>query len=50
MEPINLKEVIKKKNPKLYRWLPGFVIWLLGKIVHLKEINTVLGRYGHLVG
>lgn len=50
MEPINLKEVIKKKNPKLYRWLPGFVIWLLGKIVHLKEINTVLGQYGHLKG
>jgi len=50
MEPINLKEVIKKKNPKLAKWLPGFVIWILGKIIHLKEINYVLGKYGDLKG
>ncbi|MBQ1748162.1 MAG: 1-acyl-sn-glycerol-3-phosphate acyltransferase [Bacteroidales bacterium] len=50
MEPINLKEVIKNKNPKLYKWLPGFAIWILGRIIHLKEINQVLAESGHLKG
>jgi len=50
MEPINLKEVIRKKNPKLAKKLPGFVIWLLGKIIHLKEINQILEKYGDKKG
>lgn len=50
MEPINLKEVIKKKNPKLAKWLPGFAVWILGKILHLKEINRILIQYGNLKG
>ena len=50
MEPINLKEVIRKKNPKLAKKLPGFVIWILGKIIHLKEINQILEKYGDLKG
>ena len=50
MEPINLKEVIRKKNPKLAKKLPGFLIWLLGKIIHLKEINKILEKYGDLKG
>ena len=50
MEPINLKEVIRKKNPRLAKKLPGFVIWILGKIIHLKEINKILAKYGDLKG
>ena len=50
MEPINLKQVIKEKNPKLYKWLPGFAIWILGRIIHIKEINHVLAESGHLKG
>ena len=50
MEPIDLKKVIRKKNPKLAKKLPGFAYWLLGKIIHLKEINYVLAKWGHLKG
>ena len=50
MEPINLKEVIRKKNPKLAKKLPGFAIWILGKIIHIKEINHILLKYGDLKG
>lgn len=50
MEPINLEEVVKKKNPKLAKKLPKFVIRLMARIVHLKEINHVLENYGHLKG
>ncbi len=50
MEPIDLKQVIKDKNPKLAKWLPGFVIWILGRIIHIKEINKILSESGHLKG
>lgn len=42
MEPIDIGEVIRKKSPSLARRLPGFVIRLIGKIVHIGEINDVL--------
>ena len=50
MEPIDLKEVIKAKNPRLAKWLPGFAIWILGRIIHIKEINQILAESGHLKG
>ncbi len=50
MGPIDLNEVIKKKDPKLAKRLPKFVIKLIGRIVHIDEINAVLAKYGHLNG
>ena len=39
---INVDEIIKSKNPKLYRFLPGFLIKFLKKLIHQDEINEFL--------
>ena len=36
---IDLDAVLKKKNPKLYRYLPSFVLRYLKKIVHQDDLN-----------
>lgn len=41
---IDLYETIKAKNPKLAKKLPGFVIKLIGKIIHLNQMNDILDR------
>ena len=47
---IDLSKVIRDKNERLYRRLPGFVIKALARIIHEDEINDVLARFGHLEG
>lgn len=47
---VDLREVIKSKNPKLYRWLPNFVLKYIEKIGHEDDINTVMWNIGHLSG
>ncbi|MDE7134089.1 MAG: glycerol acyltransferase [Rikenellaceae bacterium] len=47
---IDLSKVIRDKNERLYRRLPGFVIKALARIIHEDEINDVLTRFGHLDG
>jgi putative hemolysin len=39
---IDIERIIKKKNPKLLRWLPGFVLSYLKKTLHQEEINQTL--------
>ncbi len=39
---IDVKGLIKSKNPKLLRWLPSFVINYLRRILHEDEINDFL--------
>lgn len=39
---IDIKRLIKSKNPKLLKWLPGFVINYLKRILHQDEINAFL--------
>ncbi len=41
---IDIKELIRSKNPKLLRWLPGFVILYLKRILHQKELNYFLSN------
>lgn len=47
---IVIREVIRKKNPRLLRWMPGFVLRYLERIVHEKDINEVMDHIGHLQG
>lgn len=47
---IVIREVIRKKNPKLLRWMPGFVLRYLERIVHEDDINQVMDHIGHLDG
>ena len=39
---IDIKRLIKSKNPKLLKWLPGFAISYLKRILHQDEINAFL--------
>jgi 1-acyl-sn-glycerol-3-phosphate acyltransferase len=41
-EFINVRRLIGGKNPKLLKWLPGFVLRYLERIVHQKEINQFI--------
>lgn len=41
---IDVKGLIKSKNPKLLRWLPSFVINYLRRILHEDDINDFLEK------
>lgn len=45
---ISLSEIIKAKNPQLYRKIPRFVLWIAKKLIHEKDINIVLAKFSHL--
>ena len=39
---INVRKIIASKNPKLLKWLPGFVLRYIERILHQDEINDFL--------
>ncbi len=39
---IDIRKLIKSKNPRLLKWLPGFVIRYLERVLHQNEINEFL--------
>jgi len=41
---IDIENVVGKKNPKLRKWLPGFVFAYLKRVVHQEEINTFIAE------
>lgn len=47
---IDIKELIRSKNPKLLRYLPGFVLRYLRKTLHEKELNEFIRAHGELEG
>lgn len=50
MDKINVREVFKKKNPRIAKMLPGFVYKYIERIVHQKEINEIISLYGDKTG
>jgi putative hemolysin len=46
---INLEEIIRSKNPKLLKVLPGFLIKYLKKIIHQNDLNQFLTKHGNKV-
>lgn len=50
LKPIVLKELVAEKNPKLAARLPGLVFSLMNKILHIREVNEIIVKYGHLQG
>lgn len=46
MKEIDLDKVFEKKNPKLYKMLPGFVMRYLKRIVHQEELNAFIREHG----
>jgi 1-acyl-sn-glycerol-3-phosphate acyltransferase len=47
---IDLENVFRDKNPKVARWIPGFVYSFLRKTIHEKEINDFLFNHKELFG
>jgi putative hemolysin len=46
---INIRRLIASKNPRLVKWLPGFIIRYLERILHQEEINRFLRENPDLV-
>lgn len=46
METIDIRRLIKNKNPKLSRWVPNFLIRWIERLIRLEKINHVLSTYG----
>ena len=45
---IDLRRLIASKNEKLLRWMPGFVLRYLERVIHQDEINALLEKAGEL--
>lgn len=50
MKEIDLDSVFKKKNPKLYRFIPKFVLRFLKKLIHQEELNEFIRKDGNAQG
>ncbi|MGD2035454.1 MAG: 1-acyl-sn-glycerol-3-phosphate acyltransferase [Bacteroidales bacterium] len=46
IQEVDVRGVFYKKNPGLARFIPGFVYRYLERIVHQKDINRFLEKYG----
>jgi putative hemolysin len=49
-QPIDIREVVKGKNPNVARKIPGFIYNWLTRILHLKELNQFMMLNGNLKG
>lgn len=45
---IDVEKVIAEKNPKLLKWVPGFLLRYIKRILHQKEVNEFMAKHGHL--
>jgi putative hemolysin len=47
---IDIKKVIKDKNPSLLKWMPGFLLRYIRRIAHEDDINAIMAKNGGLYG
>jgi putative hemolysin len=50
MNPLVLKDLVAEKNSKLAGRIPGFVYGLLNRLLHVRELNEIIFRYGDKKG
>ncbi|MEJ2005401.1 MAG: hypothetical protein P8X57_10640 [Cyclobacteriaceae bacterium] len=50
IKEIDVKDLFYDKNPKLARWIPGFIYGYLRRVSHQDLINEIIRDYGHLKG
>lgn len=48
--PVDIRAVMKEKNPSLARFIPVFVYRLIHNIMRLDFMNNFMVKYGHLQG
>jgi hypothetical protein len=49
-EDIDIEKVFKNRNPKLYKWLPGFVMRYIKNVIHQDEMNRIINMRGDAKG
>jgi putative hemolysin len=47
---LDLDEIFRKRNPRLYKVLPAFILRYLKKIIHQDELNYIIKTFNHLHG
>ncbi len=47
---IDVDEIFKRKNPRLYKLLPGFILGYIKRTIHQDEINKALELYSDKYG
>ncbi len=47
---IVIREVIRKKNGRLLKWIPGFALRYIERVLHEDQINAIMAKIGHLHG
>jgi putative hemolysin len=47
---IDIEKAIHSKNPKLLRWMPGFVLNYIKRVTHEEWLNSVLNKHLQLKG
>jgi 1-acyl-sn-glycerol-3-phosphate acyltransferase len=45
---IDIEKIIASKNPKLLKWLPGFLLRYIKRILHENDVNAFMAANGHL--
>jgi len=50
LKEIVLKELVSEKNPRLAARIPGFVYHLMNRLLHIREVNEIIRKYGQLMG
>ena len=50
MQEVDIKKIFHEKNPKLARWIPGFIFRYLKQVSHQDFVNKIIREYGHLRG
>lgn len=50
LKPIHIDQLFQSKNPRLAKWIPGFVYRWLSKLICLDSINDFISRYGDRKG
>lgn len=50
MNPIVLKDLVAEKNSRLAGRIPGFVYSWMNRLLHIRELNEIIFRYGDKKG
>jgi 1-acyl-sn-glycerol-3-phosphate acyltransferase len=45
---VDIEKIIGSKNPKLLKWMPGFVLRYIKHILHEDYVNAFMKEHGHL--
>lgn len=45
---VDIEKIIGSKNPRLLKWMPGFVLRYIKRILHEDDVNAFMREHGHL--